>query len=1024
MFTFERLRASLQTQRSKKFFATVIVAVIAIIGVFGTTHGVSAQTQTAPTGVCSDAGIISFVCSGVSFVLGMIAEFLGRLILLVLSVLIAFAQYNGFSKALPVEQGWVIVRDVTNMFFIIVLLLTAFATVIGRDEYHYSKILPGLLLQAVLINFSKTIIQLMIDFSQVVMLTFVNAFAQSAAGNFIYALGLDKMMNLRPNSGVEISSLMIAYMLAIFFMSITLGVVIILTAYLIYRIVAIWIALILAPLAFFVTALPGKFKSSLKGVGDEYWGKLMGMLTGGPVMAFFLWLTLAITQHSSSAATTNARERGSLAANLNLVLPSTGEDTAGTVTASSFGFISQIADTEHIASFVVGIALMLAALDAAVASAAIVGAGAIAALTKSKALSWGKSLATAPISLGEGIAKSGYGVVDRRFDLTRKASLVGTRALALTPAALRGDTYKKLRGGLVKGVNYRRDEAERDQQEEAAFNRNLSSRAKSLEERQSLLGIASSARANKDGIVTKTLSKVGVNIPSTLSTKAVENYYQEQYGDKNFIEDEFKATKHKYREQLKADGIKRGLSAEQADTEARAGSEVMVRNELNKRQGEALNARLAIARGKLNKKTGKFENQNSTEVRQLEELLKLNPHIAKEGKDKEEAIKRMIDSPDLYKDIPLDTGMSGEFLTELMLQNGWEDVKDSNGKAIGFREVDKAAWDLKLREMSRANPAVREAMDAHERFAKASPEKSSAQLKKIHHVKNFSDRTVQAFAIDNVDNTSPKMVIGSRVRGTEQQAALDASKRDSGSSTPPNVKGIVDAVMAGAPLVEALNNAGFTDTDQSPLEKLSTDYVAPTALQATSVLKSSIGAQDARNRRLIQAANKRYEKALDAAIVNLEGSALDAEEQRLAAARDAAIKLVESSTDTAKKQLVYDAARQAQDVIKVVAQAATKGVKRSQQELVVGEFMKNNGTDIITDIERFDNDSKIRAMSIIEMTRDIANDVLKVEASKRTASQNAIVDGYEALIRDLSKKGLQGELRKNLTQIPNTKSRA
>ena len=71
MFTFERLRASLQTQRSKKFFATVIVAVIAIIGVFGATHTVLAQptTQTSPTGVCSDAGIISFVCSGVSFVL-------------------------------------------------------------------------------------------------------------------------------------------------------------------------------------------------------------------------------------------------------------------------------------------------------------------------------------------------------------------------------------------------------------------------------------------------------------------------------------------------------------------------------------------------------------------------------------------------------------------------------------------------------------------------------------------------------------------------------------------------------------------------------------------------------------------------------------------------------------------------------------------------------------------------------------------------------------------------------------------
>lgn len=692
MFTFERLRASLSSQSGKKFFATVFVALFVIIGITASLSDVLAQTApttpattpaaTAPaqadpgSGACG-AEPLNTVCGWIATLLGLFADFIGRLILLVLSVLIAFAQYNDFGNAIPVNEGWVVVRDTTNMFFIIILLLTAFATVIGRDEFHYSKILPKLLLQAVLINFSKTLILLAVDFSQVVMLTFVNAFAQSAAGNFVYALGLDKMMQLGANiSGIDVGKIIIAYFLAISFMIIALGVTIILTGYLIYRIVALWVTIIIAPLAFFATAVPDKFKASIGAIGQEYWKRLTNLLTAGPVIAFFLWLTLAVTQKSnqaSNAASVDTVASGQgLATALNLVRPeSAGPQSAlggvaDNAVGATFGFLNQIADSAHIASFIVGITMMLMALDTAVASAAVMGG--FAAYIGKKTKSLATSVAKLPFTGTAAVAKGSYNAVDRRLDLTRKASLLGTKVLSKTPAMLRGETFDKVRGGLLKGANYRRSQADKEAKADADYNKELSSKAKSLDERKALLDLGSAARTQKEGL-----------LPPTMSAKAVEAYYQEQYGDKDMIEKEFKATKRKYFDELALDGKKRGLSKEQYEAEAKAGSEVRVREELNERQRQALGARLDIA-----KKSG-----NEDEQKKIEELLKLNPHLARTGDERKEAMKNMIDSPELYKDIPKESAMSGEFLTALMMANGWEDVKDDQGNSIGFTEKDR-----------------------------------------------------------------------------------------------------------------------------------------------------------------------------------------------------------------------------------------------------------------------------------------------------------------------------------------------
>ena len=115
-------------------------------------------------------------------VIGTVINWLGKLLVGIFQVTTWIFQYNEFIKSPAVKQGWAVVRDLCNMFFVVVLLIIAFATILRVEAYHYKKLLPRLVIMAVLINFSKTICGLFIDFRQVVMLTFVNGFANALGG--------------------------------------------------------------------------------------------------------------------------------------------------------------------------------------------------------------------------------------------------------------------------------------------------------------------------------------------------------------------------------------------------------------------------------------------------------------------------------------------------------------------------------------------------------------------------------------------------------------------------------------------------------------------------------------------------------------------------------------------------------------------------------------------------------------------------------------------------------------------------
>lgn len=243
----------------------------------------------APTVHASFADTMGNIVGGL---IGIIISALGVILALVIKVLVIVAQYSDFIDSAAVSNGWKIVRDLCNMFFVLVLLIIAFATILKIENYSYKKYLPKLILMAILINFSKTICGLLIDFAQVIMLTFVNAFKDVAGGNLISNLGITDVMTLAKNSkDVGFWAIISAYVLGLIYVLIALVVIVTMLAMLVMRIVMIWIYVVLSPAAYLFSAFPGGQKYA-----SQWWDEFTKNLIVGPVLAFFIWLSFISLQ--------------------------------------------------------------------------------------------------------------------------------------------------------------------------------------------------------------------------------------------------------------------------------------------------------------------------------------------------------------------------------------------------------------------------------------------------------------------------------------------------------------------------------------------------------------------------------------------------------------------------------------------------------------------------------------------------------------------------------------------------------
>ncbi len=394
-----------------------------------------------PADACSISKPSDCVLDMFSWIAGLIAAFLAKLIAIVIEYLIPVMLYNNFTNAPVVVAGWALVRDTVNMFFVIVLIVIAFGTIFGHKKFQWQTQVPRLLLFAIVINFSKTLAGIMIDFGQVVMLTFANALREIAAGNIIELFGLNKVnsfsatsTSFNPTSGNPGASgwdLLLASLAAVFILAWVLVIMLLLFAILLYRIVGLWVLIVTAPLAWFAGGAEILGSDAYK----DWWSQFKCLVAIGPIVTFFLWLALAVAGAGSAA-----------------------EGFESTTAGNSASFLTTVFEFQHFMALVVGSALIMAGMETAQKFCSSMSGGFLGKQL-GKAVAFGPGLAefgkgAALKTAGWGARKVGAGVKGAgRFagrELGARAENV--KGLKLLTQRGRSDLWRKVAQSTGSGV--------------------------------------------------------------------------------------------------------------------------------------------------------------------------------------------------------------------------------------------------------------------------------------------------------------------------------------------------------------------------------------------------------------------------------------------------------------------------------------------------------------------------------------------------------------------------------------------
>ncbi len=315
---------------------------------------IAAGFLIAPVVMAQEKIVMDMMKNGAVTAIGWIVQLwvslIGKLCLMLVAIIIDLAQYNEFVTSAAVTNGWVIIRDVVNMFFILILLVIAFATIFNVKEYKYQAMLPRLLIMAVVINFSRTICGIFIDLGQVVMLTFVNGFQAAAGGNFVKALKIEELLKFDTTQAPpNLLNVVGSFILAAIMVTVTAVVLGAFAIMLVMRVVTLWFLVVLSPLAFMSSVWPsGRLKANY----GKWWDMFLDNIMVGPIMAFFLWLSLLVLGNGDIATADNI-SKSSVAATY-------GQESAGGPNLNVAN--TQVGTLDNMISYLMGIGMLLGSL--------------------------------------------------------------------------------------------------------------------------------------------------------------------------------------------------------------------------------------------------------------------------------------------------------------------------------------------------------------------------------------------------------------------------------------------------------------------------------------------------------------------------------------------------------------------------------------------------------------------------------------------------------------------------------------
>ncbi|MDO8495552.1 MAG: hypothetical protein Q7S32_03475 [bacterium] len=226
---------------------------------------------------------------------GVYVQFIGQALAGLANLFSLFlkSQGNYFEDITIVKTSWTVFRDFANMFFILILVIIAFATIFNNQKYNWKGLIAKFLLAALLINFSLVIGGFIINIASTlnnVMLAQFSDITENLAGGF----GLHNLINasqtkVTGNTEIAVASAIISTIGIIIVATITFLSMLAAFVFSIVRVPILWALLIVSPLAWIASILPGTRK-----MYSDWWKAFLGWTFFMPMYLFTLVMGIAI----------------------------------------------------------------------------------------------------------------------------------------------------------------------------------------------------------------------------------------------------------------------------------------------------------------------------------------------------------------------------------------------------------------------------------------------------------------------------------------------------------------------------------------------------------------------------------------------------------------------------------------------------------------------------------------------------------------------------------------------------------
>jgi len=252
--------------------------------------------------------IVNFFMSLIVATAYFFASLVGSLLKWIVTLDLPLTRCPDASPNCVIKVGWTITRDFSNVLLIFIFIIIVFATILGFETYSMRRLLPKLLLVALLINFSQLICGIPVDIASVFMNTFfggdtssidkmLNGPLTSIGGILSYWWSSDTL-NLQKQSAFLMQTLFLilfaygfVFLVGLYFLIFFL------------RIPVLWTLTILSPLAFVSMILPGPpgfpFARSF---WEEWISQFLQWTFVGVFAMFFLWLGVHLVYNLGDAS--------------------------------------------------------------------------------------------------------------------------------------------------------------------------------------------------------------------------------------------------------------------------------------------------------------------------------------------------------------------------------------------------------------------------------------------------------------------------------------------------------------------------------------------------------------------------------------------------------------------------------------------------------------------------------------------------------------------------------------------------